>query len=99
MYRYEAPPVAAVGPQLPRASALKILTSPAMQQLAFDYSDAEGVSTIRVFDVLGRTRLSEQRTISVEQPVRIDASALTSGYYILSVSNGKRTTSQGFIKQ
>jgi hypothetical protein len=99
MYRYEAPPVAAVGTQLPRASALKILTSPVMQQLAFDYTDAEGVSNIRVFDVLGRTRLSEQRAIAAEQPVRIDASALTSGYYILSVSNGKRTTSQGFIKQ
>jgi hypothetical protein len=99
MYRYEAPPVAGVGAQLPRASALKILTSPVMQQLAFDYTDAEGVSNIRVFDVLGRTRLSEQRAIAAEQPVRIDASALTSGYYILSVSNGKRTTSQGFIKQ
>jgi hypothetical protein len=99
MYRYEAPPVAAVGTQLPRASALKILTSPVMQQLAFDYTDAEGVSNIRVFDVLGRTRLSEQRAIAAEQPVRIDASALTSGYYILSVSNGKRTTSQGFIRQ
>jgi len=99
MYRYEAP--GAAGVRVPQANEprLRILTSPVLQQLSFSSSNAEGPSTVRVFDLLGRTRVLEHRANSSAQAIHVDVQTLPPGYYVLSFSDKVGTSTQGFIKQ
>ena len=63
-----------------------------------DIVSACGLSSVTIFDVLGR-EVKTEKVESSDQQVRIDHSELSSGVYYVYVSNGQHKTTQKLIKK
>ncbi|MBI3500218.1 MAG: T9SS type A sorting domain-containing protein [Bacteroidetes bacterium] len=77
-------------------SEYEIYPSPATSEIFIEFSRPQDVKEINIIDVLARTLLHQAYDTSLNK-IRIDVSALASGYYLLLINSAERKHRQGII--
>lgn len=79
-----------------KASTIQITPNPANDYLNVSLSDGVEDAEISLFDVTGKSILSQQ--VSKEEEVRVDLSGLISGTYFIRVQSGAAVSTQKILK-